>query len=238
VDSEKQQRLNESLAALRQEWGEAVVRRLGDAGTHSPVAHRPTGFVLLDKALDVGGIPVGQLTHLCGTPTSGATTLAYKILGQASSEAVVYVDCPHTFDADYAARCGVDTANLLLIQPLSVDHALESLYALVDTAAVAVLALDPRKQKLRLDRAALRRLMTALHRSRCALVVVEPMSTPIIADHAAVRLHLQVARWLMRRQEVNGYRTQVRILKNQFGRSGHHLSLVIGFALVVKGDGT
>lgn len=42
----------------------------------------------------------------------------------------------------------------------------------------------------------------------------------------------------MRRQDVNGYRTRLRILKNQFGRSGHQVRLVIGFALVVKGDGT
>jgi hypothetical protein len=236
VESKKQQRLDESLAALRREWGDAVVRRLGDAGT--PTAYRPTGFALLDRALDMGGLPIGQLTQLCGTPTSGATTLAYKILAQASGEALVYVDGPHSFDADYAARCGVDTANLLLIHPPSLDHALETLLPLVDTAAVAVLVLDRRQTKQRLAPAALRRLMTALHRSRCALVVVEPTSTPLIAQHAAVRLQLQVERWLMRRHDVNGYRTRVDILKNQFGRSGHHIRLVIGFSLVVKGDGT
>ena len=92
VESKKQQRLDESLAALRREWGDAVVRRLGDTGTPSPVPNRPTGFTLLDQALDSGGIPIGHLTQLCGTPTSGATTLAYKILGQVANEVVVYVD--------------------------------------------------------------------------------------------------------------------------------------------------
>lgn len=235
MDQEKKQRLDEALAALRREWGDEVVRHLGDASTSSPIPHFPTGFALLDQALDIGGIPIGHLTHLCGTPTSGATTLAYKILAQATGEAAVYVDCPHTFDADYAARCGVDTANLLLIQPHSLDHALETLNQLVDTTAVAVLTLDHQKQ--RVDRATFHRLITALHRSHCALVVVEQAGTASFSEQAAVRLHLQVERWLFRRLDVNGYRTRVHVLKNQFGRSGHLVRLVIGFSLVVNGDG-
>ena len=45
------------------------------------------------------GIPRGHLTHLQGTATSGATTLAYKLLAQAIAEPIIYIDLPHTFDA-------------------------------------------------------------------------------------------------------------------------------------------
>jgi hypothetical protein len=100
-----------------------------------------------------------------------------------------------------------------------------------------VLALDSQQKKQRIDRAAINRLITSLHRSRCALIVVELTGSAPFTDKAAVRLQLQHERWLRRRQDVSGYRTHVHILHNQFGRSGHSIRLVIGFATVVNGDG-
>src|SRR5258708_8423486 len=141
MSSDKKQRLDQALGTIRREWGEDALRRGSDAEQRSALPHIPTGFASLDHALGIGGLPLGQLTQVRGQATSGAMTLACKVLAQASGEALVYVDLAQTFDADYAARCGVDTASLLVIQPQSLDHALEALTTLVDTAAVAVLAL-------------------------------------------------------------------------------------------------
>ena len=237
MTSTKRQRLDEAIAAIRHEWGEAALRQLGDPAERSTIAHLSTGFARLDEALGIGGLPKAHLSQLSGIPTSGATTLACKVLAQAVGEAAVVVDVPQTFDADYAARCGVNTASLLLIQPDSLAHALETLTALVDTAAVAVLALDTSESKRRVDPAALRRLVSALHRSSCVLIVLERSGSSPFSDRAAVRLSCQRERWLQQRQNVNGYRTQVRILKNQFGPSGQRVGLVIGFSGVVRGDG-
>jgi hypothetical protein len=68
-------------------------------------------------------------------------------------------------------------------------------------------------------------------------MVVERAGTPLLSEKAAVRLHFQREGWLRQRQDVNGYRTQVYILKNQWGRSGQSVRLVIGFSAVVRGDG-
>ncbi len=79
--------------------------------------------------------------------------------------------------------------------------------------------------------------MSALRRSNCALILVERAGTPLLSEKAALRLHFQRERWLRQRQEVNGYRTQVRILKNQWERSGQSVRLTIGFTTTVNGDG-
>jgi len=236
MDTDKKQRLDEAVASIRHQWGEKALRRFGEEEAFI-IPHLPTGFRQLDAALGIGGIPVGHLTHLSGIPTSGATTLAFKIMAQASHDAVVYIDCPHSFDADYAARCGVDPANLLLIQPSSLENGLESLNNLVDTAAVAMLVLDNREKKPRVDGAATNRLIIALHRSRCAVIVVEQTERGLFTDKAAVRLQLRHERWLRLRQDVSGYRTGVHILHNQFGLSGQAVRLTIGFSTVVNGDG-
>jgi recombination protein RecA len=237
MSSGKKQRLEEAIVAIRREYGEGVLPTPGDLGTKSAIPHLSTGFPLLDRALEIGGLPRGHLTHISGIPTSGAMTLVWKVLAEAKDEAVACIDLLHTFDADYATRCGVDTESLLLVQPPSLDQALETLSGLVDTAAAAVLILESLEGKPRASASALNRLMTTLHCSSCVLMLVEKAGTPLFADKAAVRLHLQWERWLRRRRDVSGYRSQVRILKNQFGRSGHSVCLTIGFSTAVHGDG-
>lgn len=235
--ADKKQRLEEAIVAIRRVYGEDALRPLADAAASSAVAHLSTGFAGLDRALGIGGLPKGHLTQVSGIPTSGAMTLACKVLAQALGEAVVCIDFMHTFDVDYAARCGVDTDNLLLIHPASLDHALETLTTLVDTAAAALLILEPVDRKTRVPTAGLNRLMSALHRSDCALILIERTGLPLLSEKAAVRLHFQRTRWLRQRQDVRGYHTQVRILKNQWGRSGQTVRLTIGFSTVVDGDG-
>ncbi len=237
MNSDKKQRLEEAIISIRREYGEDALRPLADSGAKSDISHLSTGFAVLDRALVIGGIPKGHLTQISGIPTSGAMTLTCKVLAQATDEAVVCIDLPHTFDADYAARCGLDTNNLLLIQPTSLDHAFETLTTLVGTAAASVLILDNVEGKRHITTAALNRLLWALHHSNCALMMVERAGTPLLSEKAAVRLHLQRERWLEQRQDVNGYRTQVRILKNQWGRSGQSVRLSIGFSTTVRGDG-
>src|SRR5262249_13628663 len=134
-------------------------------------------------------------------------------------------------------RCGVDETALLLVQPASLSHALEALTVLVDTAAVAVLVLDLKQGKQHIDDAALNRLVTALHRSNCLLILVEHGETALFPSKAAVKLQLKRERWLERRRDVTGYRTNVHIVHNKFGPSGVNVSLTIGFSTVVHGDG-
>src|SRR5215470_17117093 len=102
MPSLKQQRLNLTIDTLRERFGDAAIRRLETTQKDDAVPHISTGFPALDRALGIGGLPKGQISHISGVPTSGATTIALKTLAQARDEAVVYVTLSPTFDADYA----------------------------------------------------------------------------------------------------------------------------------------
>ena len=53
-----------------------------------------------------------------------------------------YIDAEHALDPSYAARCGVDTENLLVSQPDTAEQALEICEYLVRSSAVDVVVVD------------------------------------------------------------------------------------------------
>ena len=54
MNKEKKQRLEETIASIRHDYGEDVLRPLGDSDAGSTVPHLSTGFAALDRALGVG----------------------------------------------------------------------------------------------------------------------------------------------------------------------------------------
>ncbi|MCJ7511572.1 MAG: DNA recombination/repair protein RecA, partial [Anaerolineales bacterium] len=53
--------MQDALTAIRKQYGEGAVMRLGEA-RHLAVEVIPTGSLALDLALGVGGIPRGRVT--------------------------------------------------------------------------------------------------------------------------------------------------------------------------------
>jgi len=84
----------------------------------------PTGIPSLDKILG-GGIPAGTITQIYGPETSGKSTLAYHIAGQAVKLGykTAYFGI-EGYSEQYAQACGVDTKSKLFT-PLSGDFAEE-----------------------------------------------------------------------------------------------------------------
>jgi recombination protein RecA len=112
----RQMRLVELVAAAQRRWGaRALVQGVSHIAAPAALA---TGLPPLDTLLD-GGLPRGRLTEFLGTPTSGMTTIALQALAhtQARGEIGAFLDLRGTFDAGYAAACGVDLASLLLVRP-------------------------------------------------------------------------------------------------------------------------
>ena len=78
---------------------------------------QPSGITELDRVLG-GGFPRGSVVELCGTASSGRTSLAFSLLAEATErqEACAFVDVSDSLDPISLAAAGVDLSRLLWIR--------------------------------------------------------------------------------------------------------------------------
>src|SRR5262244_2303467 len=94
---------------------------------------QPTGIGELDAVLG-GGFPRGSVVGLCGSASSGRTSLAFSLLAQATErqEACAFIDVCDSLDPFSLAAAGVELPRLLWIQcgkmESGVDNSLQSPY--------------------------------------------------------------------------------------------------------------
>ncbi|MBP7147468.1 MAG: recombinase RecA [Acidobacteria bacterium] len=135
--------LEMTVGQIEKQFGKGSIMRLG-SDRHQDVPVIPTGSISLDWALGVGGVPRGRMIEIFGPESSGKTTLALTVVGQAQKTGgwAAYIDAEHALDKDYAARLGVDVDNLLVSQPDSGEQALEIAEMLIRSGALDVLVVD------------------------------------------------------------------------------------------------
>lgn len=104
----------------------------------------PTGSFGLDYAFDCGGIPKGRMIELFGGEGSGKTTLALFLIGQVQKQGgkTAFIDAEHCYDPEHTACLGVDVKSMETIQPASLDIAMDTLRALVETNQFDLIVLD------------------------------------------------------------------------------------------------
>ena len=97
----------------------------------------PTGNLLIDRALGVGGFPRGRIIEIYGPESSGKTTLTLTAIAQAQKNGglAAFVDVEHALDPQYAKKLGVNMDNLLVSQPSSGEEALRIVETLVRSNA-------------------------------------------------------------------------------------------------------
>src|SRR5689334_19536582 len=124
---EKLKALQLTIEKLEKTYGKGAVMKLSDERVTDDVPAISTGSLGLDVALGIGGIPRGRVTEIYGPESSGKTTLCLHIIASAQRAGgyAAFIDAEHALDPSYAARCGVDTANLLVSQPDTGEQALE-----------------------------------------------------------------------------------------------------------------
>jgi recombination protein RecA len=246
--------LDAAVAAIQGRFGPwALVKGKpatgGAAGTPT-VAHIPTGFPELDRALGIGGLPRGRVTEIVGPATSGKTTLTLKFLAGAQKAGQVgYVDQALYLDADYAHRCGADLSRMTIGSPQTHREALAMVESLLHLGGLAALVLDTldflwTDPEAVPDLAAtLGRLSALVARSETAVVVLHDSATATspalsaLAHLAAVRLRVTREDWIRDRGDVRGYHARVEVLKNKLGPAGRTASIAIEFNGTVRGDG-
>jgi recombination protein RecA len=96
---------------------EGFARGLEGFRGRAAVELQSSGIAELDAVLE-GGFPRGSIVELCGSPSSGRTSLALSLLAQATGrqEACAFVDVSDCLDPYSLAAAGVDLARLLWIR--------------------------------------------------------------------------------------------------------------------------
>src|SRR5262245_17389867 len=119
MTTDKTKRASDAAQEIQRRFGTHTLRRLQTAPTAQEIPHIPTSYLLLDRALGIGGIPCGRITELIGRPTCGMDTLAFRIMASAQHQGntAVYVDMDATFNPLYAGACGVNVEAMLLVRP-------------------------------------------------------------------------------------------------------------------------
>lgn len=139
----KDEALQDALKAIERAYGKGSVMRMGEQ-PKVDVDVIPTGSLLLDATLGVGGYPRGRIVEIYGPESSGKSTLALHAVAECQKKdgRCAYIDAEHAIDPDYADRLGVDIDELILSQPDSGEQALEIVQMLAESGAIDLIVVD------------------------------------------------------------------------------------------------
>lgn len=143
LNAARKKNLDLAITQIQKDFGEAAIMRLGD-DKRMDVDSIPTGNLLIDRALGVGGFPRGRIVEVYGPESSGKTTLTLTVIAKAQKAGglAAFIDVEHALDPQYAKRLGVNLDDLLISQPSSGEEALQIVETLVRSNAIDVVVLD------------------------------------------------------------------------------------------------
>src|ERR1700741_653416 len=143
VYTARRKNLELALQQIAKDYGEGAIMRLGDDRV-TAVEVIPTGNILIDRALGVGGFPRGRVVEIFGPESSGKTTLTLTVIAQAQRQGGLagFIDVEHALDPGYAKRLGVNLDDLLVSQPSSGEEALRICETLIRSNALDVIVVD------------------------------------------------------------------------------------------------
>jgi recombination protein RecA len=194
TSKDKMSALDEALKAIEKTYGKGAVMRLGER-PHVEIDAIPSGSLLLDYSLGVGGYPKGRIIEIYGPESSGKTTLALHAIAEAQKMGgrAAFVDAEHSIDPIYARNLGVDIDDLILSQPDSGEQALEIVEMLASSGAIDIIVVDsvaalvPQAEldglmgdnqvglQARLMSKAMRKLVAVLNRSSCTIIFINQL---------------------------------------------------------------
>jgi recombination protein RecA len=143
LSAARNKNLDLAIQQIAKDYGEGAIMRLGDAQVMD-VEVIPTGNIVIDRALGVGGLPRGRVVEIFGPESSGKTTLTLTVIAQAQKRGglAAFIDVEHALDPLYAKTLGVKVDELLVSQPSSGEEALRICETLVRSNALDVIVLD------------------------------------------------------------------------------------------------
>ena len=199
MENQKDKAIAAVVGEIEKQFGKGAVMRLGNGEAPAEVAVISTGSLGVDIALGTGGLPRGRIVEVYGPESSGKTTLALHVVGEAQRAGGVcaFVDAEHALDVGYARKLGVRTDDLLLAQPDCGEQALDIVELLIKSEAVDVVVIDsvaalvPRAElegemgdshmglHARLMSQALRKLTAVIARSKTLVIFINQLRMKI-----------------------------------------------------------
>jgi recombination protein RecA len=197
--SEKLKALEVARLQIEKQFGQGSLMKLGNGVEIAGIDVVPSGSILLDEALGVGGYPRGRIIEIYGPESSGKTTLALHAIAEAQKLGGIaaFVDAEHALDPQYAKNLGVNIDELWVSQPDTGEQALEITEGLVRSGAVDIIVIDsvaaltPQAEiegdmgdshmglQARLMSQALRKLTGILSKSKCIIVFINQIRMKI-----------------------------------------------------------
>jgi len=140
---EKNKALEAAISQIDENFGKGSVMKLGQQADIN-IEAISTGSLSLDLALGIGGLPKGRVIEIYGPESSGKTTLALQVVGEAQKTGGIcgFIDAEHALDPVYAKKLGVKTEELLISQPDTGEQALEITDTLIKSGSISVLVID------------------------------------------------------------------------------------------------
>ena len=140
---ENQNALADTLKEIQRLFGKGAVMKLGDRPSVD-MDVIPSGSLLIDGALGVGGYPKGRIIEIFGPESSGKTTLALHAIAECQKLGgrAAFIDAEHSIDPVYAKSLGVNVDELILSQPDSGEQALEIVQMLAESGAFDLIIVD------------------------------------------------------------------------------------------------
>lgn len=197
--SEKLKALEAARLQIEKQFGTGSLMKLGTKTDSTAIDVVPSGSILLDEALGVGGYPRGRIIEMYGPESSGKTTLALHAVAEAQKLGGIaaFIDAEHALDPVYAKNLGVNTDELWVSQPDTGEQALEICENLVRSGAVDIIVIDsvaaltPQKEiegemgdsvmgvQARLMSQALRKLTAIVGKSKCIVIFINQIRMKI-----------------------------------------------------------
>ncbi|MBO0692801.1 MAG: recombinase RecA [Acidimicrobiaceae bacterium] len=195
---EREKALDMAMSQIEKQFGKGAIMRMGEKTTMQ-IDVISTSALSLDVALGIGGLPRGRIVEIYGPESSGKSTLAMHVVGEAQRNGGIcaYVDAEHAMDPVYARAIGVNVDELLISQPDTGEQALEITDMLVRSGALDVVVIDsvaaltPRAEiegdmgdshvglQARLMSQALRKLTANLNRSNTVAIFINQLREKI-----------------------------------------------------------
>lgn len=189
--SMKKKMLEVTFSQIDKQYGSGAVMKLGES-QHNSIEAISTGSILIDRAIGIGGLPLGRIIEIFGPEASGKTTLAMHVIAQAQKRGGIcaFIDAEHALDVTYAKNLGINADELIISQPDYGEQALDIAEMLVRSGAIDVIVIDsvaalvPKAElegdmgdshmglQARLMSQALRKLTPVVHKSKTVLIFI------------------------------------------------------------------